>query len=130
MMFEKDVREKIICANDGRKVLNPYWEGLLDSQKKAFLSGYDIATENCDSAFDALREEVEDAPVKNTFAQDVIDDTQGFVTNSIERNRQEFVVALVEEMDDSEFEKNYETAFAETLKEEPDLCRFSETAFL
>ena len=51
----------------------------------------------------------------------MIDDTQGFVTNSIERDRQEFVVALIEEMDDSEFEKSYEAAFAEALKEEPDL---------
>lgn len=64
---------------------------------------------------------MEDAPVKNAFAQDVIDDTQGFITNSIERDRQEFVVALIEEMDDSEFEKSYEEAFAEALKEEPDL---------
>lgn len=121
MVIETDVREKIIETADGKKTLNIYWEGLLDSQKKAFLFGYDIATEHCDSAFDALREEVEDAPVKNTFAQGVIDDTQGFVTNSIERDRQEFVVALIEEMDDSEFEKSYEAAFAEALKEEPDL---------
>ena len=121
MMFETNVREKIIETADGKKTLNVYWEGLLDSQKKAFLFGYDIATENYNSAFDSLREQLEDAPVKNTFAQDVIDDTQGFVTNSIERDRQEFVVALIEEMSDEEFEKSYETSFAEALKEEPDL---------
>ena len=121
MMFETNVREKIIETADGKKTLNVYWEGLLDSQKKAFLFGYDIATEHSNSAFDSLREQLEDAPVKNTFAQDVIDDTQGFVTNSIERDRQEFVVALIEEMDDSEFEKSYEEAFAEALREEPDL---------
>ena len=121
MMIETDVREKIIETTDGKKTLNVYWEGLLDNQKKAFLFGYDIATEHYNSAFDSLREEVEDAPVKNTFAQGVIDDTQGFVTNSIERDRQEFVVALIEEMADEEFEKRYEEAFPEALKEEPNL---------
>lgn len=121
MMIETDVRKKIVETADGKKTLNVYWEGLLDSQKKAFLFGYDIATEHYNSAFDSLREQLEDAPVKNAFAQDVIDDTQGFITNSIERDRQEFVVALIEEMDDSEFEKNYEAAFAEALREETDL---------
>lgn len=121
MMFETNVREKIIETADNKKTLNVYWEGLLDSQKKASLFGYDIATEHYNSAFDSLREQLEDAPVKNAFATDVIDDTQGFITNSIERDRQEFVVALIEEMDDSEFEKSYEAAFAEALREEPDL---------
>ena len=80
MMIETDVRKKIVETADGKKTLNVYWEGLLDSQKKAFLFGYDIATEHYNSAFDSLREQLEDAPVKNAFAQDVIDDTQGFVT--------------------------------------------------
>lgn len=121
MMFENDAREKIIETADGKKALNAYWEGLLDSQRKAFLSGYDIAAEHCDSAFDALREQVKDAPVKNPFAQGVVDDAQGYIAKSLEGERNMLAVALIEEMPDEEFEKRYEEAYREALKEEPDL---------
>ena len=123
MQYPQNTEEMITKTFTGEEILNPYWEGLLDQHGRDVLAGYTIAIEQCDTMFGDLMDQMEESPVRNTAAKEAIQDCHEYAKSFFAGDREEVVVSLIEEMDDEVYQKNYENAYQEALKEYPDLKR-------
>lgn len=123
MQYLQKTEKMIAKTLKGEEILNPYWDGLLDQHGRDALAGYTIAVEQCDTMFGELMDKLEESPVRNTAAQEVIQDCHEYAQCTLADGREAVVVSLIEEMDDEVYQKNYEKAYQEALKEHPDLQR-------
>ena len=123
MQYLQNTDEMIVKTFTGEEILNPYWEGLLDQHGRDVLAGYTIAIEQCDTMFGELMDQLGECPVRNTAAQEAIQDCQEYAKSFFVGDREEVVVSMIDEMDDEVYRKNYERAYQEALKEHPGLRR-------
>ena len=123
MQYLQNTQEMVTKTSTGEAILNPYWEGLLDQHGRDVLAGYTIAIEQCDTMFDNLKDQLGECPVRNTAAQEAIQDCHEYAKSFFAGDREEVVVSLIEEMEDEVYQKNYENAYQEALKEHPGLKR-------
>ena len=123
MQYEQNTEEMIVKTFTGEEILNPYWEGLLDQHGRDVLAGYTIAIEQCDTMFGELMDQLEESPVRNTAAQEAIQDCHEYAKSFFAGDREEVVIAMIDEMEDDVYQKNYEKAYQEALKEYPGLRR-------
>ena len=123
-----------IVEQYGKTGLNPYWEGLLPERERSCLAGFDFACECYRNAFLNMIGEVdeEEFEIFPEVKKKVYKYTQTNVEEHIASDREQYIVALLEDAEDKEYSENYrkelEKAREEFGKEIADLYGLEEDA--
>lgn len=136
MSYIRDARNKYEedFSNTGEKKPNPYYEGYLNQTDKKYLSGFDWAAVSAENFFANIESYADDLPDDIDFDFNKINsniilsateptaeelakqskETQlmywfmNSILAHIESDRDELVTSMLENMDDEEYQKNYD----------------------
>ena len=124
MISNNNPRDKYVTTRTGKKTLNLYWEGLLDEEQTWLLKGYDTAAEQSDASMEAFKNQALDEEKIKALGRieyDVLDAYQESLHTSLEIDRADLIITMIEMIDDDEYKKRYRQAYMDALIEEPDL---------
>ena len=102
MSFIPDTRHKTkecypYCKHPEEE--NPYWQGYLGDDDVNTVIGYDFAVQDCLCFFDNL------SPETDKITQEKIDEMKQQFVISAECKRDEFIVSMLDGMDEEEYKK-------------------------
>ena len=114
-MLLQDTREMLIEAEDGGKGLNPYWEKLLPEKKWMMLKGFDFACEEYGNAFENTKMEIsmENTETLGNIKTEIVGKCQEDVEEQVGYMRNEFVVSMIDDISEEEYQKIYYAALSE-----------------
>lgn len=119
MMFPSESEERIVTQN-GKKGLNPYWVGLLSPLETAQLKAFDFACETYTNAFQSYLDDFEDAEESETFLnakKEITQLVQEKTGRQVDAMREDFIISMIESIEDSVYEGIYKAELAKARKE-------------
>ncbi len=117
-MMLPNTKDRII-EQGNKKGLNPYWVGLLPKEKDLRLIGFDHACECYKNAFLNMIDEVdaEEFEIFPEVKKKVFKYTQTTVEEQIASDREQYIVALIENVPDAEYADAYKKELEKAREE-------------
>lgn len=111
--------EDRIIEQGNKKGLNPYWVGLLPEKEDLRLNGFDYACECYKNAFLNIIEEVdaEEFEIFPEVKKKAFKYVQTNVEEQIASDREQYIVALIENIPDAEYADAYKKALEKAREE-------------
>ena len=117
-MMLPNTKDRII-EQGNKKGLNPYWVGLLPKEKYLSLTGFDYACECYKNSFLNMIDEVdaEEFEIFPEVKKKVFKYTQTNVEEQVALDREQYIVALIENVLDAEYADAYKKELEKARKE-------------
>lgn len=119
MMFQTESEERIVFPN-GKNGLNPYWVGLLPPVEATKLKAFDFACEMYENAFQSCLDDFEDSEENETFLnakKEITQLVQEKTEKQVAAMREDFIVSMIEGMEDSVYDEIYKAELEKARKE-------------